>query len=66
MKVTNNPHRPVPFGEPVYGTMTFASFRRIIEAMQKAGELRLHPGEYVANVIVEEQGIAFNIERGGE
>lgn len=63
MKATNNPHRPVPFGEPVYDTMTFASYRRIIEAMRKAGELALHPGEYVANVIVEEHGITFHIER---
>lgn len=63
MKATNNPHCPVPFGEPVYGTMSFASFRRIIDVMQRAGELPLHPGEYVANVIVEEKGITFNIER---
>jgi hypothetical protein len=62
MKITlaeNMAHIPREFQS---GITNFASFDRIIKAMQSSKELILEEDEYVAGITITEQGLAFKIE----
>lgn len=45
------------------GTFTFSSYRGIVNALIECDELHLHPGEYVAEVVFDANGLSFRIER---
>lgn len=64
MKIQHDLYNPIPLSGPSdCGVTCFASFRRIIEAMQASGELRLYGSEYVKSITVSAQGLSFVIEK---
>lgn len=62
MKVAITPHAKehIPVSQ-LYGNISFASFDRIVLAMEQTGELRLMPNEYVEAVDIHENGLSFVI-----
>lgn len=63
MKITSNPNIvTVPMASQC-GCVSWASYTRIIAGMVKSGELTLNPGEYIAGVEIDAQGLKFVIER---
>jgi len=62
MKITLSGRANIPV-EDQCGVISFASFNRIIRTMKEAGELLVSEDEYVAGIVIDEQGITFRIER---
>jgi hypothetical protein len=62
MQITQSKRANIPV-EDQCGLMTFASFNRIIRTMKEAGELGLRDDEYVAGIVIDNDGIAFRIEK---
>lgn len=62
MQITQSKRANIPV-EDQCGVMSFASFNRIIETMVVSKQLTLRLDEYVAGIVIDEQGIAFRIEK---